>query len=497
MTSWIGRIKAVLTGGGTGSGGGYEGASTRRRSLRALVTTNGSPAADTLPALPILRARSRSLCMNDPNAIAILNTKVTNAVGTGLVPQSQPDYVVLGWDEDTAAEWAQMVEREFALWAESTDCDSARAMDFYGLQDLVMRSTFMSGDCFTLFRDRADNEVYNLTVRIVEADRCSNPQDAFDTAILAGGIERDNYGAPKAYHFREAHPGTMFYDDKKLNVWKRIPAKGARSGRRLVLHHMFVERPDQPRGVPMLAPIIECLNQLKQYSQAELSAAVVGAMTSVFIESDGTNGNMDKPWEGTPEEENALVDDKELALGAGTVITLADGEKAHLIDPTHPNTAYKEFWEAVLIQASAALELPYEVVLKKFNSNYSASRGALLEAWRHFFRLRSWQVSGFCNPVWSEWMAEAVAIGRIPAPGYFDDPIKRQAYLRCAWIGKGMGHIQPAQEAAAAENRLRIGMTTLAEETAAYSGNDFLQNHAQIKYEDKKRKELTQSEQTQ
>jgi Phage portal protein, lambda family. len=70
--------------------------------------------------------------MNDPNAIAILNTKVTNAVGTGLVPQSQPDYVVLGWDEDTAAEWAQMVEREFALWAESTDCDSARAMDFTG-----------------------------------------------------------------------------------------------------------------------------------------------------------------------------------------------------------------------------------------------------------------------------------------------------------------------------------------------------------------------------
>ena len=70
--------------------------------------------------------------MNDPNAIAILNTKVTNAVGTGLVPQSQPDYVVLGWDEDTAAEWAQMVEREFAPTVEEV----AKASPFAALVGL-------------------------------------------------------------------------------------------------------------------------------------------------------------------------------------------------------------------------------------------------------------------------------------------------------------------------------------------------------------------------
>ncbi len=61
-------------------------------------------------------------------------------------------------------------------------------------------------------------------------------------------------------------------------------AYGKRTGRRNVLHLMCRERIDQRRGVPFLAPVIESLKQLGRYTDAELVAAVVSGMFTVFIE---------------------------------------------------------------------------------------------------------------------------------------------------------------------------------------------------------------------
>ena len=44
------------------------------------------------------------------------------------------------------------------------------------------------------------------------------------------------------------------------------------------------------------------------------------------------------------------------------------------------------------------------------------------------------------------WLAEAVAIGRVPAPGFFADPLLRWAYTRAAWPGDSMGSIDPKAE---------------------------------------------------
>ena len=44
-----------------------------------------------------------------------------------------------------------------------------------------------------------------------------------------------------------------------------------------------VERPAQRRGVPLLAPVLESMKQLSRYSDAELTAALVSSMFTVFI----------------------------------------------------------------------------------------------------------------------------------------------------------------------------------------------------------------------
>ena len=121
--------------------GGYTGASKTKRSLKQWLTgaNPGSPDADTIDDLPTLRGRSRDLIRNDPLATGSINTNCTNVVGTGIRLQSHIDRTILNLSDDAANEWESNIEREWRLFSESTECDAARTLNFYGLQDLVFR----------------------------------------------------------------------------------------------------------------------------------------------------------------------------------------------------------------------------------------------------------------------------------------------------------------------------------------------------------------------
>ena len=110
--------------------------------------------------------------------------------------------------------------------------------------------------------------------------------------------------------------------------------------------------------------------------------------------------------------------------------------------------------ETLLRQVGVALELPFELLVKHFTASYSAARAALLDAWRFFRTRRDFMATYFCQPIYTAWMEEAVAIGRVDAPGFFDDPMLRRAYLGAEWMGDGPGSINPKDEAQAIKTRL-------------------------------------------
>ena len=128
---------------------------------------------------------------------------------------------------------------------------------------------------------------------------------------------------------------------------------------------------------------------------------------------------------------------------------LAPGEKPHTINPGRPNPNFEPFILAIIKQIGMGLSLPYELLLKQFNSSYSASKAALLDAWVYFRTVRAWLAQSFCQPVFETWLTEAVAIGRVSAPGFFSDPLMRWAYTRAVWTGDSMGSINPKDEVAA------------------------------------------------
>jgi len=356
----------------------------------------------------------------------------------------------------------------------------------FELEWLVYRQTKENGDVFVLFpRVARPGSPYSLKLQIVEADRICNERNLKDTDTLVGGVEKDQHGAPKLYHILDQHPGNMLHF--KNRTWKKIPAFGAKTGLRNVLHIYRVERPGQTRGVPDLAPVIEPLKQISRYSEAEIDAAVISAFFTVFIKSETGDADL-APMDPTGEI-GGSTSDEDYRLGKAAIVGLAPGEDISTANPGRPNSNFAPFVMAIMRQIGMALNIPFEILVKHFQASYSAARAALLDFWKYVISERLWFSRKFNQMVYEIWMYEAVSIGRISAPGFFSDIAMRKAYCGAEWTGPAKGMIDELKEVKAAGERIDRGISTIAEETAQLTGGDWERKHPQSVKEQKKRRE--------
>lgn len=454
----------------------YHGGKMDRAATRNWRPGAGSANADTTLDRADLRARSRDLARNNPTACAATNANVTNVIGTGLSMRPRIDAETLGLSAEEAAAIENEISREWKLWSGSQSCDAARTLDFYGLQEQAFRAMLESGDVFALLPSiqHKDNP-YTVTVQLIESDRVSNPDWGADKQNLVGGVEFDDCGAPKAYHISDKHPGDLLRTGIK---WQPYAAFGATTGRRNVLHLFEQLRPGQARGVPFLSPVIEPLKQLGTYTDAELQAAVISGAFAVFIKMD-PDAFQDLFNES---QRNTVIDSASKwdgNLSAGKAVNLLPGEEVSSANPGRPNSEFDPFVASIFKQIGMALELPVEVLTMAFSTSYSAARASLLIAWRVFYKRRNFMASRFCQPIYEEFLAEAVGMGRLALPGFFSDPIVRQAWCNAEWAGDGPGSIDPQKEVGAAKERVQLGISTLDRESIAFDGVDWETKHRQ------------------
>ena len=468
--------------------GAYSGVSKSRRSISGYNPRTLDADSAILPDLPALRDACDDLARNNPVAVGAINTNVTNVVGTGLTLQSNIDWRVLNITEEAADDLQVQIEREWALFSESKDCDITRTLDFGGIQDVAFRSMLTKGDVFAIlpYQRQTRDFPFGFRVQLVEAERVCNPSRARDTVWVSGGVEKDSNGAPVAYHISRTHPGSTL--SPKTSEWDRVPAFNTKTGLRNIVHLFDTIRIGQTRGVPYLAPIIEPLKQLGRYTEAELTAAVVSACFTVFIKTESGDGEI-SPMSPTSEV-GGSTSDTDYKIAPGGIVGLAPGEDVSTASPGRPNALFDPFVQAIYRQMGMALEMPYEVLIKHYTASYSAARAAMLDAWKVFVKRRKLLAFNFCQVVYENWMYEQVASGRIVAPGYFDDPIIRKAYLGAVWVGPTRGMIDETKEVQAATDRINISMSSVAEETAALTGTDWEKKLPQIRKERKVLKEL-------
>ncbi len=466
-------------------GYGRSGASRVKNALKAFFTKKGGPDKDIVENLELLRQRSRSLYMGVPIAAGILKKYRTSVVGQGLVPKPNLNSENLGISEEEARKIEKQLKREFNAWAKSQNADAMRMHNFYVLQGLVMLSWVMNGDVFVIPKLKERKGVKNkLCVQVIEADRIKNPLGSLDEAIKEG-VEIDEDGEIAAYHIANKHPG-----DATVTETVRVEAYN-KFGRRNILHIFEPERPDQRRGVPLLAPVIESLKQIGRYSEAELMAAVVSGMFTVFIEQGVEDEEIDPGQYGVDEEERAFREESEkIELGNGAINILKPGEKVNSANPGRPNANYKLFVDSIYEEIGSGIEMPKEVMLNHFTSSYTAARASLEEAWRRFLSVREILVNYFCQPIYEEFILGQVAKGKLKLPGYFDDEIMRKEYSRATWVGPNKISIDPFKEMRASEIALDLNITN-REIISQEKGYDFDEVITQKLREDKYIRENT------
>lgn len=481
------------------------GASHRKKSLKGFTAQSGSPREDIDWNNYTLRQRGRMLFMSTPIAKSAVTTNRTNVIGMGLQLKSKIDHVTLGMTPEAAAEWQRHTEAEFALWANNKRaCDATGVNDFYSIQQLALTSWLTSGDCFIVMKQYKPTPLmpYALRLHVLEADRVRTPGKvtgintdgvAENGNMIYDGVEVDDNGAIVAYYVANTYPYEI--NARKPEEFVRVKAYGDKTGLPNIIQLMESERADQYRGVSYLAPVIEPLLQLRRYTESELTAANIESCFAAFIkttESPADNPFNEVGWgdiDGMPgaasPDNQVSRDPNEYELGPGTVNIMEPGEDVTFADPKRPGSGFAGFVDAVSTQVGAALEIPKELLMKAFTASYSASRAALLEAWKAFAMRRQWFTSDFCKPIYEIWLSEAVARGRILAPGFFTDPAIRAAYLGSKWIGPSQGMLDPTKEITAEIMAINAGFSTHEQSTIKLNGGQWNDNVTQLAIEER------------
>ena len=477
---------------------GSHGASQTLNSLIGWIIEAGDAEDNIDLYSSTLRQRARDLYAGGGLARSGPQTLTTSVVGWGIQPKPKIDGDFLGMTDEAREEAERNILREFRLWAENNMCDAERQQNFYGLQHLAFLSMLMSGDVFALFGMKENRRTpYQTTVRLLEADRICNPDSSGDSESretesggrIIDGVEIDREGEVIRYHIASRSPNAGAYSAEL--TWTPIEAYGKDTGYPNILHVMTYERPEQRRGIPFVSAEIEALKQFTRYMNAELAANVVSSMLTAFIVSEEDDGKFGLE-DAVNEDEKVTDDELQLELAPGAIYNLPPGKKVETVNPLRSNTQFESFVNTCIMTIASSMGIPKEVLVKKYESNYTAARGALLDFWRTVRVYRTKFNTSFNQPIYEQWLSEAVATGRIEAPGFFDDPAIRQAWCGCIWMGASMGHVDPLKEANAAATRIANNLTTQEQEASEYNGNNFDEIMKQRKKEVAMQRELRQ-----
>lgn len=430
----------------------YEGAGNGRRSWDA---PDGAVNSITLPALPVLRKRSRAAVRNDPYALSAIARRVSSIIGTGITPRARIK------DDAIRTQLHQLWED----WTDESDADERT--DFYGQQAVIARMVEESGECFVRLRYRRpeDGLAVPLQLQLLAAEHV--PVDKhFKTRsgnIVRAGIEFNARGQRVAYWMYKNHPGDTGLPSAGYNTLYRVPASE-------VLHIFEPTEAGQLRGVPRLAPVLLRLKSLDNYDDAVLFRQEVSNLFAGFIRKPASEGQQPvDPVTGQPL--NLAADGTPMVgLEPGSMQELLPGEEVEFSDPPDAGNTYTDFMRQQLQAAAAGVELPYELLTGDMRDLSDRVLRVLLNEFRRRIEQLQFSVYVFqlCRPVRAAWLDTAVLSNAITLPDYTS---RRREYLRTRWVPQGWAYIHPVQDVQSRQMEIAAGLTSRSE-VVLRSGND-------------------------
>lgn len=455
-----------------------------------------------------LRTNARVAYQESTQAKALVDRSSDTIADVGLMLECTPKFNILGISQEDAEKWGQDIEARFDLWAGSKKQHRAENINWYQSQRLYQIFQHRDNDIFTRLFYSPDRSLLNpLQFSFIDSDQIRG--DAFTTTYgynnYFDGIERDSRGRESAYK--------IWYQDPKTGEVKSVDIKktGPKSKRVFMLHGFVPEYANQTRGYSRLGHIIQEFQNITDFTQAQIKKAINQSNITMYVKpSDDAPAS--NPLESVMTERGAgpaavqfgsdpvpgpdAVNITSESLcpvdcysipeatidtpGSTAVFNLNSGEDLRPFENKAPVQNYDSFVDAFVSYLSASVGMPVEVLLMKFNQNYSASRGALILYWRVANIWRQEMATDYLNPVVEMWMSEEIGAGRVSAPGW-QDPVLKAAWLSCKWIGSPMPNIDPQKTAKADQLYAELGAHDLDRVARNHNGSSGPANRAKLK----------------
>jgi len=429
---------------------------------------------NNIPDYDRLRLRSYDAYATKDIVKIIASKRFNWSIGSGLKLQCEPNKDVLeseGIKEFDFSAFTKTVESRFMVYANSKECDFLKEKNLHELAMDFYKGKFLGGDCLCVIRydDNGPN------AQFVSGEHIRNPEIGnvwYDYAEKSGnkiehGIEIDSKGKHIAYYVNVKPKSTDL-----ITEYERIPAYGVKTGKRLAWM-ISGEKicPDHVRAVPAISQSLEKINKLDRYTEASVTKAEQAAnLVYAIVHDKESTGESPTDRAIAQKRGNTLIDipsDASLADGlanriseqtSGTTFNMPIGSKLEDFS-TSIETNYGEFHGAVFDQISAGQDIPPEVAMGKYSSNYSASRAAInsfgytTSVDRDTFSLQ------FYIPFYKLWLEFQILTNKINASGYIDNRnnfMVIESFSQCRFFGKNMPHIDPLKEVKAIELMLAL-----------------------------------------
>ncbi len=400
--------------------------------------------AEIGPANTRIRARVHDLVRNNPYAAQAVRKMSAKAIGSGIVPRLRASGDEVERKQAAADYWRAFVD----------NCDPEGRLDFYGQQELAMRTVFESGEALVRLIPRPSSWKLRvpLQIQVLEPDYLdgSRTESLANGGAIIQGVEYDADGRRVAYWLFDEHPGDALMSFARRGFQsRRTPASE-------ILHIFRPLRPGQVRGVSMFTPSVMRLRDTDDYADAELMRKKIAACFVAFVKR--TAGPAASTLAGKNQTTESSTTGKRLeALRPGLINYMEAGDDVTFGKPPE-SEGYVEYMRFELHAIAAGIGVTYEQLTGDLSQvNYSSIRAGLVDFWDV---LDQWQffvaIPQLCQPIWNRVGQLQAAMGRRNAADSFD----------AIWTPPVRRWVDPAKEIDAKRKEIRSGLVTLPDAIA-------------------------------
>jgi len=449
-----------------------------------------------LPDYNALRARSWQSYLESEITQTVINKFNLWVIGTGLKLQSEPELRVLKQQGVTGdfSKFEDTIESRFKIYAKSKLSSHNGNDSLHALAKAAHINSIVGGDVLVVLRYEENRRV---TVQLIDGAHVQSP--IFNSSLLKEvekrgntikhGVEVNAKGSHVAYFINTVKDGEM-----RVEAYNPVAKK-----RTAFLVYGLKYRLDEVRGIPLISAVMETLKKLDRYKEATVGSAEERQKIAFSIEhSDKSTGEnpmakaMAQSFNAGFGEapETKTPDGDEIATKIATTTqkqawNMPIGAQLKILESKN-ELYFKDFYTVNINGVCAALGIPPEVALSKYDSNFSASRAALKD-WEHTVEVtREIFANDFYQNFTNLWFMMEVLNGSISAPGYITslnsgDYMAVEAYQNNRFTGANIPHIDPLKEVQA--ERAKLGataaeapLTTIEAATEAVGGGDYNAN---------------------